>query len=110
MIVSAVRTPMCKARGAARAEPARVQRRFAPCSNALSRLALLPSPTPAPCLQALVGGFKDTPIDDLVVAVLKATLKRTGVKPEARAAAGRAVEQRSSAVPPPALPAPAPAA
>ncbi|KAI7843663.1 hypothetical protein COHA_002564 [Chlorella ohadii] len=34
----------------------------------------------------MVGGFKDTPIDDLVVAVLKETLKRTGVKPEVRTA------------------------
>lgn len=47
-----------------------------------------PPPNPAPPLtlpfsrlQALVGGFRDTPIDDLVIAVLKETLKRTGVKP-----------------------------
>lgn len=35
-----------------------------------------------------MGGFKDTPIDDLVVAVLKETLKRTGVKPEASTGKG----------------------
>ena len=44
-----------------------------PCSPCIPSLVLL---------QAMVGGFKDTPIDDLVVAVLKETLKRTGVKPE----------------------------
>ena len=36
-----------------------------------------------------MGGFKDTPIDDLVVAVLKETLKRTGVKPEASTGGSR---------------------
>lgn len=44
VIVSAVRTPMCKARR---------------------------------------GGFKDTPVDDLIAAVLKETIARTGVEPEA---------------------------
>ena len=29
------------------------------------------------------GGFKDTPVDDLVAAVLKETIRRTGVEPEA---------------------------
>lgn len=28
------------------------------------------------------GGFKDTPVDDLVAAVLKETIRRTGVEPE----------------------------
>ena len=29
------------------------------------------------------GGFKDTPVDDLIAAVLKETIARTGVEPEA---------------------------
>ncbi|KAL6766467.1 KAT1 [Auxenochlorella protothecoides x Auxenochlorella symbiontica] len=29
------------------------------------------------------GGFKDTPVDDLIAAVLKDTLRRTGIEPEA---------------------------
>lgn len=29
------------------------------------------------------GGFKDTPVDDLIAAVLKETIRRTGVEPEA---------------------------
>ncbi|PRW59580.1 3-ketoacyl- thiolase peroxisomal [Chlorella sorokiniana] len=29
------------------------------------------------------GGFKDTPVDDLIAAVLKETIQRTGVEPEA---------------------------
>ncbi|KAI7840879.1 hypothetical protein COHA_005409 [Chlorella ohadii] len=29
------------------------------------------------------GGFKDTPVDDLIAAVLKDTIRRTGVEPEA---------------------------
>lgn len=32
------------------------------------------------------GGFKDTPVDDLIAAVLKDTLRRTGVEPEVRCA------------------------
>ncbi|PRW57669.1 3-ketoacyl- thiolase peroxisomal [Chlorella sorokiniana] len=48
------------------------------CSNALHEVVIVSA--------ALVGGFKDTPIDDLVVAVLKETLKRTGVKPNVRTA------------------------
>jgi acetyl-CoA acyltransferase 1 len=28
------------------------------------------------------GGFKDTPVDDLISAVLKDTIRRTGVEPE----------------------------
>lgn len=28
------------------------------------------------------GGFKDTPVDDLIAAVLKETIRRTGVEPE----------------------------
>ena len=28
------------------------------------------------------GGFKDTPVDDLIAAVLKDTIRRTGVEPE----------------------------
>lgn len=30
------------------------------------------------------GGFKDTPVDDLIAAVLKETIRRTGVEPEVR--------------------------
>lgn len=30
------------------------------------------------------GGFKDTPVDDLICAVLKETIRRTGVEPEVR--------------------------
>ncbi len=30
------------------------------------------------------GGFKDTPADDLLSAVLKATLEQTGIEPQAR--------------------------
>ena len=33
-------------------------------------------------LQARKGGFKDTPADDLLCAVLVAVLKQTGVEPE----------------------------
>lgn len=36
-----------------------------------------------PMCRAKRGGFKDTPADDLVAAVLKETLSRTGVEPEA---------------------------
>lgn len=36
-----------------------------------------------PLCRAKRGGLKDTPADDLVAAVLKETLKRTGVEPEA---------------------------
>jgi acetyl-CoA acyltransferase 1 len=28
------------------------------------------------------GGFKDTPVDDLIAAVLKDTIRRSGVEPE----------------------------
>lgn len=48
------------------------------------------SQPPAPHAQAQVGGFRDTPIDDLVVAVLKETLRRTGVAPEVGRAGARA--------------------
>lgn len=37
-----------------------------------------PSSTP----QAKRGGFKDTPPDDMLAAVITATLQRTGVEPE----------------------------
>lgn len=33
------------------------------------------------------GGFKDTPVDDLIATVLKETIRRTGVEPEVGAAA-----------------------
>ncbi|KAK9811276.1 hypothetical protein WJX72_001035 [[Myrmecia] bisecta] len=36
-----------------------------------------------PITKAKRGGFKDTPADDMLAAVLKATLQRTGVEPEA---------------------------
>lgn len=36
-----------------------------------------------PLCRARKGGFKDTPVDDLMAAVLKDTLRRTGVEPEA---------------------------
>ena len=41
------------------------------------------------------GGFKDTPVDDLIAAVLKETIARTGVEPEVRrrAAAARRLGQ-----------------
>ena len=35
-------------------------------------------------MQAKRGMFKDTPADDLLCAVLVATLQQTGVEPEAR--------------------------
>ena len=34
------------------------------------------------------GGFKDTPVDDLIATVLRETIARTGVEPEVRGVAG----------------------
>lgn len=34
------------------------------------------------------GGFKDTPVDDLIAAVLKDTIRRTGVEPEVGGCSG----------------------
>lgn len=115
VIVSAVRTPMCKVglrpclRASLRAWGWALQRSLqdhgrglaqtactAPCLHPLTLPPppLLPLP-PAP--QALVGGFKDTPIDDLVIAVLKETLRRTGVQPEVgRAGRGLGLEDASA--------------
>lgn len=114
VIVSAVRTPMCKASGRHGTREAVTGRGWlsgtgwgvriggggarreasgkgacwpSTCTQVAARqiATLCPTITALTFLyvQAMVGGFKDTPIDDLVVAVLKETLKRTGVKPEA---------------------------
>ncbi len=48
-----------------------------------------------PICKAKRGGFKDTPADDLLAAVLKATLQQTGVEPQVASAPMRLVARVS---------------
>lgn len=72
VIVSALRTPITKVRVCVR------ERGWKGRRGGKSR-----SPTPLPSEpQAKRGGFKDTLPDDMLAAVITATLQRTGVEPE----------------------------
>lgn len=63
--------------------PAWVQSHSLPCWQPLARtLPLLTRPLPPPAGRAKKGAFKDTPADELVLAVMKDVMRRTGVQPD----------------------------
>lgn len=74
VIVSALRTPICKVCWGCRG-----------CHSVVNRSVFAHENTSPASLhhpqQAKRGWFKDTPVDDLLAAVLKATIDRTGINP-----------------------------
>lgn len=69
VVISALRTPMCKV--------------FLKPSTSVKCLCFCKRVHTACCvLQAKRGALKDCPADDMLAAVLQATVDRTGVEPE----------------------------